>query len=163
MDAQSAAKEKYAAPRSKRSSQLPLSSAMNYALNTLHPVEILTFQLSTIHCNIPWGFDDGVRLTDTVSFFWTLSIVYFFKNVSKPTLRPSVGQETRKLVEPLDRAVLSHWAPQVLLCLKKEADPASETPCFLKNNLDDGQSPKKGDCVSEIIQNSFTINLVIAK
>ena len=68
MDTQSVAKEKYAAHRSKRSSQLPLSSAMNYALNTLHPVEILTFHLSIRHCNISWGFDDGVRITDTISF-----------------------------------------------------------------------------------------------
>jgi len=110
MDAQSAAKEKYAAPRSKRSSQLPLSSAINYALNAIHPAEILTFHLSIIHCNISRGFDDGVRLTDTISFR-TLSIVNFFNTFRKPVLRPSAGQETPKLVEHLCRAILSHWAP----------------------------------------------------
>jgi hypothetical protein len=41
-----------------------------------------------------------------------------------------------------------------MLYLKMEAQPGSETSCLLKK-LEDGQSPKKGDCVSE--------NLVVAK
>lgn len=78
MDAQSVAKEKYAAHRSKRSSQLPLSSAINYALNKLHPAEILTLHLSIIHCNVSWGSDDGVQLTDTISFFGLCPSSIFF-------------------------------------------------------------------------------------
>jgi hypothetical protein len=34
----------------------------------------------------------------------------------------------------------------MLLCLKMETEPASETWFFKK--LDDGQNPKEGDCVT---------------
>ena len=67
----------------------------------------------------------------------------FFNTFPKPTLRPSASQEAPKLVEPLDRAILSHWAPQVLLCLKTEAEPASETSCFLKKIRQWTKPPKK--------------------
>jgi len=35
----------------------------------------------------------------------------------------------------------------MVLCLKMELEPASEKLCFFKT-LDNGQSPKKEDCVS---------------
>jgi len=50
------------------------------------------------------------------SFFFTLSIVYNFKTLQKtsfrkPALLPSSGKNPLNLADPLDRAILSQWAP----------------------------------------------------
>jgi hypothetical protein len=47
-------------------------------------------------------------------FLGSVPIVQFFKNTTfrKPALLPSLDTEAPNLVDPLDRAILSHWAPQ---------------------------------------------------
>ena len=62
-------------------------------------------------CNTDWLLDDSVWHTDTLSFLWTLSIVYNLEETTfrKPTVLPSSGKEAPNLADPLDRAILSHW------------------------------------------------------
>jgi len=61
------------------------------------------------------GFGDGVWLNDKTPFF--LDCVYlpiFFLNTTfrKPALLPLSNNEASNLVDPLDRAILSHRAPE---------------------------------------------------
>jgi hypothetical protein len=74
--------------------------------------------------------------------------------VSEPAQLPSSGKEAPKLVDPLDQATWMQIArfirpTRLGIYLKMEAEPASETSCFIKK-LDDWQSPEKEDCVIQM-------------
>jgi hypothetical protein len=92
---------------------LKLNPSMYSRYCTLHP-KIHIPPIQCIHVNTVKALDDGVRLTDTTSSILnSLSLWSKFLRNTKFRIRillPSSDMEASNLVDPLDRAIISHSA-----------------------------------------------------